>query len=268
MPQRTAERHGYGRSVTDSRTSRWPLSFSGMLAMLAFGCADPAKSKRTAAEDSGDSPGETDTGEEEEPVTPVQLRLPLDEPGAFDGRLGVDHDPEVHTGIERLFCLDYLERSFPHCYDEHDGTDILLRGGFSAMDAGSAAIVAAADGLVVGMDDGNYDGCHGDLSSGENDCDGHPMKANYVTLEHETGHQTLYWHMRTDSVAVEEGDWVTMGTVLGLVGSSGNSAMPHLHFELHDAAGEVIDPFAGPLSQDESWWCDQGADAGLPGRCD
>ena len=47
---------------------------------------------------------------------------------------------------------------------------------------------------------------------------------------------------------------VECGAVLGLIGSSGNSAMPHLHFEVQGPDGAVVDPFAGPLSQPDSWW--------------
>ncbi len=215
--------------------------------------------------------GDTSTTEEDTgmiPRAPLQFQLPVKAPELFDARLGVDHDPAEYSGIETYICLDYAERPFPHCYDTHTGTDLILDGGFTAMDSGSAQIVAAAAGLVVDTEDGHYDRCHGSLETGGNDCDGHPMIANSVTIEHETGHKTLYLHMMKDSVAVSVGDTVEMGTVLGYVGSSGNSAMPHLHFELVDALDVVLDPFAGPLSQEETWWCDQGGLDDLPGTCD
>lgn len=198
----------------------------------------------------------------------LQLSLPLSEPERFGSVLGVDHDPEVQEdGIGQLVCLDYAERSFPHCYDEHLGTDYVLQGGFDAMDAGSSPIVAAAPGVVVFADDGHYDRCHGDLSSGGNDCDGYEMNANEVTLLHESGHTTRYLHMKKDSVAVEEGDEVDRGDLLGLVGSSGNSFTPHLHLQVHDADEVVVDPYAGQLSQAETYWCDQGDADDLPGGC-
>ncbi len=182
--------------------------------------------------------------------------------------MGVDHDPEVHEGIYRAICLDYLSRGFPHCYDEHDGSDFILDGGFDAMDAGSATIIAAADGVVLETEDGHYDRCHADLATADVSCDGYEMVANSVILEHETGHRTLYWHMMNGSVAVQEGQQVTRGTVLGVIGSSGYSSTPHLHFELQDAEGQAIDPFAGELSQPETWWCQQGDGEEPPGSCD
>ena len=136
-------------------------------------------------------------------------------------------------------------------------------GGFDAMDAGSATIVAAADGVVVETLDGNYDRCHATVEG--IDCDGHPIVGNYVILEHDGGWRTLYWHLKNGSVAVAVGETVRAGDPLGKVGSSGNSSMPHLHFELQDARGAVVDPYAGSHSQPESWWCEQGDAEGLPG---
>ena len=172
-----------------------------------------------------------------------------------------DHDP---ASGDRLVCTNYAGADFPSCYDGHDGSDFLLDGAFHAMDNGSARIVAAAPGEVISTDDGNYDRCHGSPDSGTVDCDGHPMRGNHVVLRHEDGRETRYWHMKSGTVAVEMGDQVDCGDVLGLVGSSGNSTVPHLHFEVHDGGGVTLDPFAGPESQPESLWREQAPGDGLP----
>lgn len=204
-----------------------------------------------------------------EPAAPLQLRLPIADASQFSLVMGVDHDPVVYgEGASAWQCSSYEGLGFPRCYDEHRGSDFILAGGFAAMDAGSVEVVAAAAGTVVFTDDGHYDRCHADLATGVVDCDGHEMDANEVTIAHAGGYQTRYLHLMTDSVAVSVGDAVAAGAVLGRVGSSGNSSMPHLHLQLEDADGTVIDPYAGPMSQPTSWWCDQGLSDGLPGLCD
>lgn len=211
-----------------------------------------------------------DTAPEEEPVLrgALAFRFPLLEVELFEQLVGVDHDPAVYDpeSIYAAICTSYDGRTFPWCYDEHDGSDYLLEGGFDTMDAGSATIVAAAPGVVVEVEDGHYDRCHADTTG--IDCDGHDGVANRVIVEHEGGWRTLYWHMMQDSAAVEVGEEVQCGTPLGKVGSSGYSSTPHLHFELQDAEGLSIDPYAGAYSQPETWWVEQGGPEALPAaRC-
>ena len=56
---------------------------------------------------------------------------------------------------------------------------------------------------------------------------------NYVAITHGSNSTyTLYAHMST--VLVSEGQTVTQGQVIGLVGSTGNSTGPHIHFEVHE----------------------------------
>lgn len=65
-----------------------------------------------------------------------------------------------------------------------------------------------------------------------------------VLLEHNKGQQeTRYAHL--SQILVRPGQWIKKGTVIGLVGSTGNSTGPHLHYELFQAtsAGMVaVDP--------------------------
>jgi murein DD-endopeptidase MepM/ murein hydrolase activator NlpD len=51
-----------------------------------------------------------------------------------------------------------------------------------------------------------------------------------VTVNHSSAQQTLYAHM--SEILVRPGQWVEPGTVIGRVGSTGNSTGPHLHFEV------------------------------------
>jgi len=179
-------------------------------------------------------------------------------------RLGVDHDPVDGTGLAGdATCLDYMGRTFPHCYDQHEGTDLILAGGWDKMDSGSTPVLAAYPGVVIDTQDGNYDRCHDDHTGIS--CDGHPIVPNFVKIQHHDGMISWYYHLKSGSVLVEPGDEVECGDPLGLVGSSGYSSMPHLHFEVRDPDDQLVDPFAGPYSQEESWWADQGSADGLPG---
>lgn len=60
-----------------------------------------------------------------------------------------------------------------------------------------------------------------------------------VVVEHGNGLATLYAHQT--AMAVEEGDHVATGQVIGYVGSTGNSTGPHLHWEVR-VFGETTDP--------------------------
>jgi hypothetical protein len=57
---------------------------------------------------------------------------------------------------------------------------------------------------------------------------------NYVTLDLGRRHFALYAHLQPGSIKVKVGDEIKTGQVLGLVGNSGNSDAPHLHFQLMD----------------------------------
>lgn len=61
------------------------------------------------------------------------------------------------------------------------------------------------------------------------------LVGNHVVLETRVGH-VLLAHLRHGSVRVREGDRVSGGQPIGLVGNSGNSVGPHLHFQVMDCA--------------------------------
>jgi Peptidase family M23 len=199
----------------------------------------------------------------------TRLRLPFDDPKGtlfmLQPIVHVDHDPvDKPLAVE---CVNYKGLAFPWCYDEHRGTDFLLKSSFGTMDANDVRVIAAADGVVTKTVDGNYDRCHGQLGLTVS-CDGHPIKANRVELQHADGLTTSYLHLKKGSVKVTKGQSVACGALLGYVGSSGNSAMPHLHFELRSSSGAWLDPFAGAKSQPSSYWVQQAGAFSRPApRC-
>jgi murein DD-endopeptidase MepM/ murein hydrolase activator NlpD len=92
----------------------------------------------------------------------------------------------------------------------HKGVDVAAKKG--------TKIYAAADGLVEFAE----------------------KKGDYgllVILQHEGGYQT--WYAQLETILVSKGDKVHSGEVIGLVGNSGLSNGPHLHFELHQGEGTL-----------------------------
>lgn len=67
----------------------------------------------------------------------------------------------------------------------------------------------------------------------------HQIYGNYVIIKHAGGYQTLYAHM--SKVLVQKGQWVSQGTRIGLVGSTGYSTGPHLHLSVYKN-GCLLDP--------------------------
>ncbi len=92
--------------------------------------------------------------------------------------------------------------------------------GYNAVDLAApmgTPIYAAADGVVLIARSSGYNGGYG----------------SYVVISHPNGTQTLYGHM--SKVYVSQGDTVSRGTTIGLLGNSGKSTGPHVHFEIRGA---------------------------------
>lgn len=126
-----------------------------------------------------------------------------------------------------------------HTYNKHKGTDFAIRD-YSVMRDG-VAVVAAAPGRVVAVRDGELDGdvkLVGKASIKGREC------GNAVVLDHGHGWETKYCHLRRNSIIVNKGDQVDRGEKLGLVGSSGFSAFPHIHLGVTKNR-RVVDPFLG-----------------------
>ena len=58
-------------------------------------------------------------------------------------------------------------------------------------------------------------------------------------MDHGYGYKTLYGHM--SRILVQPGDHVERGDTLGLVGSTGRSTGPHVHYTVFQG-GAAVDP--------------------------
>jgi len=58
---------------------------------------------------------------------------------------------------------------------------------------------------------------------------------NHVILDLGNGRYAFYAHLQPGKIPVKAGDKVKRGQPVGLVGNSGNSTEPHLHFHISDA---------------------------------
>ncbi len=119
----------------------------------------------------------------------------------------------------------------------HEGVDVFA----SRM----IPIVAVADGVIADVN-WEYDPYH----DGPGDCCA-------VALIHDSGWESWYLHLNNDTPGTDDGaGWglmpgivrgtrVSAGQVIGLMGDSTNAeeTAPHLHFELHDPAGNPVDPY-------------------------
>lgn len=124
-------------------------------------------------------------------------------------------------------------------YDDHRGTDFRPK----SMDAiaQGVPVLAAADGKVRATRDEMDDISVRVLGKGAIK---NREAGNSVVIVHGDGWESQYAHLKKGSVAVHAGQTVTRGTVLGLVGLSGNTEFPHLHFEIRHQ-GKAVDPFVG-----------------------
>ena len=103
-------------------------------------------------------------------------------------------------------------------------------------------VVAPADGTVVTVVDGLPD------QTPQIERDPSNPAGNHVVIEVANGEYVLIAHMQPGSIAVAEGDAVTSGQLIGLVGNSGNTTEPHIHIHVQDqptfGAGAIGIPIA------------------------
>ena len=116
-------------------------------------------------------------------------------------------------------CTQYVSQYFRSGANRHSGLDIWMR------DMTGQDIIAADGGKVIVADDprGTSYWSYG----------------KYIIIDHGGGYQTLYAHC--SKLLVKEGDTVMQGQRIALVGNTGRSTSPHLHFEVR-VNGKAVNP--------------------------
>lgn len=137
-----------------------------------------------------------------------------------------------------------------------------------------AEVIAVADGRISDLKDNLPD----NVGSSEREKRVITLEnavGNYVALQIGEGRFASYAHLQPGSLKVKVGDTVKAGQVLALLGNSGNSDGPHLHFQLTDTNSPLasegipyeIETFtqlgalkdSGMLDKGESWQPKPGA---------
>ena len=114
---------------------------------------------------------------------------------------------------DRTFTGDPLRNASYHAY------------GQDALAVAAGAVVAIKDGIPENVPGANSRAVPITLET---------VGGNHVILDLGGGRYAFYAHLQPGSLRVQVGDRVRPGQVLGLVGNSGNSTEPHLHFHLSD----------------------------------
>ena len=138
------------------------------------------------------------------------------------------------TPIAQRFAIDWqqLDASGTSAFkgDEADNTSYFCYG---------AEVLAVADAVVASSKDGIPDNVPG-LSSRAVPITLETVGGNYLILDLGKGRFAFYGHLQPGSLRVKKGDKVHKGQVLGLLGNSGNSTGPHLHFHVSDANAPLV----------------------------
>ena len=159
----------------------------------------------------------------------------------------VDHDATFPDKVQDYNCgTNTYDTSSGY---NHSGTDIFTWPfSWYQMENNLAEVVAAAPGEIIYKNDGQFD----------KSCTFNSNTWNAIYVQHSDGSRTWYGHLKNGSLTTKDvGDTVTAGEFLGIIGSSGNSTGPHLHFEVYDSNSNLVDPFSGTCNNITTWWQNQ-----------
>lgn len=144
-----------------------------------------------------------------------------------DSGSGGNSTPEIISGVTANaagFVMPLQSYSYVSCefgappgigYKPHRGTDFAAAGG--------TPILAVHDGTITNR---QY----------------HNSWGNYIKIQNSDGTATLYAHMSAFKEGLSVGSAVKAGQVIGYVGSTGDSTGNHLHLEMYNTSGQLVNP--------------------------
>ncbi len=125
-------------------------------------------------------------------------------------------------------------------------------------------VLATAAGIVVDLVGNRPDSPIGqmlvDYEALQRTKDLRLLGGNYVVIDHGNGEFSFYGHLRQNSLKVLKGERVKPGQMIGEAGSSGDSAEPHLHYQLRSSAEPDCESFPARF-QDFTRWQGSRSDA-------
>jgi hypothetical protein len=127
------------------------------------------------------------------------------------------------------FAIDWMQLNSERRVYRGDGKSVK-----DYEDYGAKAI-AVADGVVVDTESGLEDQIPGNLPDPKT-INIQNVDGNHIVIDLGHGKYAFYAHFQKGSLLVAKGDHVKRGQALALVGNTGNSSAPHLHFHLMDGA--------------------------------
>lgn len=140
---------------------------------------------------------------EKDSILKLNKSIDRDKPLEEGTTILVEKDIEFAKPLNKKYTVssDFGSRGKEH----HNGIDLAISSGTSVYSTGKGVVEATG-----------YD----------------PSAGNYIIIKHNYGLYSSYFHLK--EINVKKGQKIDMSQKIGLVGSTGNSTGPHLHFAISD----------------------------------
>jgi hypothetical protein len=213
-------------------TDKVPKTLLHHFAMTVTSAADPSAAPQSIEFDGVSVPVGTSKA--------VVVAPPLRGTGWVIGN-GCCSPPNAHRGatlsingtvhVAERFAIDFVQLGANGSLVDGDPTKNESFGYFGD------EVYAAAPGKVVSSQDDQPEGTPGQLPPGQTV---QTAGGNYLVIDIGHGRYAFYAHMQPGSQKVKIGDTVKTGQPIGLLGNTGNSNAPHLHFHIMDGPSPLL----------------------------